>query len=103
MNIDLELAKKILFVVEEHNPKDRRIVLGISGHSQETTSHHVELLHEAGLIKAADYSSLRHYWEPKSLTEKGTEICTLLRNSSYGKLRLKKLLKETQYRLRNRS
>ena len=47
----------------------------VEGHSEEETSYHIMLLHQAGLIEATETSSLDGVcWSPKYLTYPGNEF-----------------------------
>ncbi|HBG31044.1 MAG TPA: hypothetical protein DDW98_10500, partial [Gammaproteobacteria bacterium] len=51
--------------------------------TSEEISYHVQLLHEAGLLKAQDYSSIGDYdWKPLTLTWEGHEFLDAARNET---------------------
>ncbi len=74
MKRDMDLARRILFALEEA-PLDEEVDLDLDGVSQVEISHHVMLLNEAGLIEAQDHTGfVGSNWQPKRLTWAGHEF-----------------------------
>ncbi len=85
MKRDMDLARAILLAVEEKGGPDggSEIDIGFPEKTPEEVSYHVQLLHEAGLLQATDYSSIGDYdWMPERLTWEGHEFLDAARNET---------------------
>lgn len=100
MKRDLDLARNILLAVEnnENAVGASFVIIEIPNRSQKEISYHVELLHEAGLIEAKDFSrGSRHYeWYPERLTWLGHEFLDSARDEDLWNRAKNKLTKETK-------
>ena len=56
MKRDMDLVRKILLMLEEHEHGMAPRKLVIEGHTDEEIGYHVHLMDQAGLLKAADVS-----------------------------------------------
>lgn len=83
MKRDMDLVRQILFAVEaSNNPRDT-VEVAVDGWSDTEVSYHVELLAEAGLIKAVNYSHKQaHDWRAVRLTWQGHEFLEAARNDT---------------------
>ena len=54
MKRDMDLVRKILLAVEEHDHGDAPTTLTIEGHSEEQIGYHTLLMGEAGLLKVVE-------------------------------------------------
>lgn len=97
MKRDLDLVREILLAIEnnENAVGASFVITEIPNRSQEEISYHVELLREAGLIEAKDFSKgSRHYeWRPKRLTWLGHEFLDSARDENSWKQAKSKLEK----------
>lgn len=82
MKFDKDLVREILLAVEAVQQDPRQwIDLEMPARDARTVAHHVMLLHEAGLLDAADVSSMGHFdWRPKRLTYEGHEFLNTIRD-----------------------
>ena len=97
MKRDMDLARSILFAVEE-NEEDPLgwIELDIPDHSAEEVAYHVMILAEAGLIEAQDLSSMDGFdCKPKRLTWYGHEFLDAARSDTLWERAKKETLKQT--------
>ncbi|HWM89533.1 MAG TPA: DUF2513 domain-containing protein [Thermoanaerobaculia bacterium] len=93
MKRDMDLARRILFAVEEA-PLDGETDLNFDDFSQEEISYHVMLLSEAGLIEAQDQSGYGGSdWQPERLTWAGHEFLDASRDQGRWE-KAKKLVRE---------
>jgi hypothetical protein len=75
MRLDHDFVRTLLQKIGELPFDGRFHSVLIEGHSEEKTSYHIMLLHEAGLIEATDVSSNDGVcWRPKYLTYAGNEF-----------------------------
>ena len=75
MRLDHDFARTLLQKVGEMPFDGSLHTVRIEGRSEEETSYHIMLLHQAGLIEAVDASSLDGVcWYPKYLTYAGNEF-----------------------------
>ena len=97
MKRDIDLVRDILLSIEDGKDADGRgfMRLNIPGRSREEVSYHVGLLYEAGLVEAANSSTLDGYeWQPKRLTWRGRQFLDSARDESSWE-RAKKELRKT--------
>ena len=82
MKLDKDLVRKILLKLEEDQSEPREIVnLQVSGHTHREISYHVQLLSQAGFVKAIDASSFDgEDWKPQHLTYEGHEFLDTVRD-----------------------
>jgi hypothetical protein len=83
MKRDMDLVREILLEMETWNvdQRDREIV--IKGHTPEEITYHLGLMHQAGLIKAADASSRDgEAWLPVDILWDGHEFLEASRNET---------------------
>ena len=84
MKRDMDLARTILFAIEEsHDDTQASIHLPVERYDTLHISHHIRLLKEGGLIHAIESShSLQAStsWKPHSLTWKGHDFLDLIRD-----------------------
>jgi len=81
MKRDMDLVRDILLAIEEKNDPQEPVELRINGRFQPEVSYHLELLHEEGLIKAADWSTKDgHDWRAIGLTSQGHEVLNSIRD-----------------------
>lgn len=82
----MELVRKILIALEEHENAFRPIPLsieGIDGYTKEQVKYHLKLMHQAGLIEAMKLSSFGgEEWVVKSLTWQGHEFLDAAKNDT---------------------
>jgi hypothetical protein len=84
MKRDMDLARQILFAIEE-NPDDPTgwVDVEIPGRSDLEVSYHVTLLAEAGLIEAANVDTDDGLeWKPSRLTWQGHEFLDGVRSDT---------------------
>lgn len=80
MKRDLDLARKILFQIEEHDWLD-----AVEGYSKKEIAYHLSLLEEAGLLTQEIYSNLYlndSMLEGNRITWAGHEFLDASRNTS---------------------
>lgn len=83
MKRDMDLAREILFKIEEHPDPNDIAEISIGDYSDDEISYHIKLLKQAGLIDAIDFSDSRGFeWKAKSLTWEGHEFLEAARNLS---------------------
>lgn len=85
MKRDLDLSRIILFAIEKDEKATGHgfISLNIDGYSEEQISYHVQLLQEAGLIEAKNWSSQSSFqWVPSRLTWQGHEFLDSARSDN---------------------
>ena len=84
MKRDLDLIRDILLSIEaDGGDPIEPIQITLSGHSRESVSYHVQLLAEAGLIRAADFSSADgSEWRAQRLTWAGHEFLDNARSTT---------------------
>lgn len=74
MKRNMDLIREILLEIEVRPPSVMGFDLNIENYSPEMVSYHVLLLHEAGLIRAAEPKGNQRFWRPKRLTWRGHEF-----------------------------
>jgi len=77
MKRDMDLVRKILLAMENHESGFAPHPFKIEGHDDDEVGHHVYLMAEAGLIKAADatcQASASPVAIPRSITWEGHEF-----------------------------
>jgi uncharacterized protein DUF2513 len=76
MERDMDLIRQLLFEIREKSSNDRPLRLTVDGFSDDQISYHVELLVQAGFVRATDMSKGRmgKIWLPISLTWSGHEF-----------------------------
>lgn len=83
MKRDMDLARQILFAVEAEPTPDAELRPEVGGYSAEVIAEHVRLLHEAGLLRAIDGSSMDGLdWIATGLTWNGHEFLDAARDDS---------------------
>lgn len=84
MKRDMDLVRKILLELEEkEDPVQPLQDLEIPGYSPAQISHHIELMAQADLITAHDFSTMNSYeWCPTNLTWQGHEFLDTARNET---------------------
>ncbi|MDB5971361.1 MAG: Uncharacterized protein JWQ90_3811 [Hydrocarboniphaga sp.] len=85
MKRDMDLARQILLAIEGQEDADGSswFALEFEGVSDKSVSHHIRLLHEAGLLDAIDLSTMAGpEWRPKSLTWAGHEFLDAARDET---------------------
>ncbi len=81
----MDLARKILFAIEECPDPWGPRELEIENYSDELVSYHIKLLFEAGLIEAEDCSSCGpggYSWDAGTLTWAGHEFIEAARDNT---------------------
>ena len=79
----MDLARNILFKIEDYTEPNGWAEIKIDDYSQEEISYHIKLLYQAGLIEADDVTDTSGFeWKAKSLTWKGHEFLESARNNS---------------------
>jgi len=83
MKRDMDLARNILFKIEDYSEPNDWAEIKLEDYSQEEISYHIKLLYQAGLIEANDVTDTSGFeWKAKSLTWKGHEFLEAARNNS---------------------
>lgn len=85
MKRDMDLARKILFAIEESEGECGPDDIKIEGYSDQIVYYHIKILAEAGLIEAEDISTMGEngfQWWAKSLTWQGHEFLDAARDNS---------------------
>jgi len=83
MKRDMDLARDILFKLEDKNNPMEALKYRREGYSDVEVSYHIKLLNEAGLIHAIDASSAAGLtWFAMHLTWEGHEFIELARSDS---------------------
>ncbi len=97
MKRDMDLARQILFAIEESNQDPIGwISIKIPDRDARDVSYHVQILSEAGLIEARDLSSKSGYeWKPTRLTWYGHEFLDAARSDTLWERAKALTLKET--------
>jgi hypothetical protein len=87
MKRDMQLVREILLAVEQDTEPVGWIKdLSIPGREPAEISHHVKLLHQAGLLEAKDLSTLTTFeWAPQQLTWSGHELLDAIRHDTVWK------------------
>ena len=96
MKRDMELIRAILIKVEKL-PYDAGFHdISVEGYSEEEINYYVLLAHEAGLIDAADLTTMDGVcWKPKRLTYQGHEFLDSARSDTVWNKAKEKLLTTT--------
>ncbi|PJA96228.1 MAG: hypothetical protein CO129_07625 [Ignavibacteriales bacterium CG_4_9_14_3_um_filter_34_10] len=83
MKRDMDLARNILFKIEEYPEPNGWADIKIENYSQDEISYHIKLLFQADLIEADNLTDSSGFeWKAKSLTWKGHEFIEAARNNS---------------------
>ncbi len=83
MKRDMDLVRKILLKIEDSPEYSFINPFNIEGYDDNQVSYHLELLDEAGLIKARDESTMGGYcWIPDCLTWEGHEFLEASRDDN---------------------
>ncbi len=83
MKRDMDLAREILFAIENSDCEKGWAETAIAGRSAREISYHVKLLSQAGLITAIDCSTMMgDDWKAESLTWAGHEFLDASRKTS---------------------
>lgn len=84
MKRDMDLARKILLMIEEYPEPDHLIEPEMEGYSTKVVSYHFKLLHQAGLIEADESPEIGVdlYWWATSLTWSGHEFLDASRDET---------------------
>ncbi len=84
MKRDMDLARAILYQVEEKSQGAGWVDLAIQGHTEQEASYHIMLLHEAGLLEGINLSGCSNglEWKAKRLTWPGHEFLDAIRNET---------------------
>jgi len=83
MRRDMDLARNILFTIEEYSEPNGWAEIKIENYSQEEISYHIKLLYQAGLIEADNLTDSGGFeWKAKSLTWNGHEFLDSARSNS---------------------
>ena len=94
MKRDLQLIRKILFAMEQHEHGFAPHPLGIDGYTEAQIGHHAYLMEEAGLIEAAEcthFQSGSPTAIPTTITWDGREFLEAARNDQLWSRALKTL------------
>jgi hypothetical protein len=97
MKRDMDLVRKILFEIEAYeSPRGMGKALDIDGFDSQVVSGHVQLLKDAGLVRAIDASSCSGLaFIPIGLTWQGHEFLESARNDNLWNRAKEKVLEET--------
>lgn len=83
MRRDMDLVREILLQVEAWPEPNSWVELSFPGRPQDEVSYQVEIMVQAGLIKAQDLSTLSGYeWRPVSLIWAGHEFLDAARDDT---------------------
>lgn len=83
MKRDMDLARRILFEIEEFPQPGAYGQVEVEDYSSEMISYHVKLLAEAGLIEARDGSTFGRFdWKAGDLTWEGHEFLDAARDDN---------------------
>lgn len=86
MRRDMDLARKILIQVADHESAAGWVPINIPDVPQETVSYHVKLLWQAGYLEADNDSQFGEFsWQALSLTWHGHEFIDAARNEGVWK------------------
>ena len=86
MKRDMDLAREILFAIEENDDEPGTMEIELPGRSALYVSYHVTLLAEAGLIEAENTTSMDQYeYLPTRLTWAGHEFLDAVRDDTVWK------------------
>ena len=87
MKRDMDLARHILFAIEEHDGDPLRYIdLKISGRTDREVSYHVMLLGEARLVEVKNYGNANRFeYRPRRLTWEGHEFLDAVRDDTVWK------------------
>lgn len=82
MKLDKELVREILLAVEAAPTDDRGAVVEIAGRDPRAVNYHVEILTEAGLLRAQEIGGLgdESWWYVDRLTYAGHEFLDTVRD-----------------------
>ena len=90
----MDLVRKILLAIEAHPDPNDAFVVDIPEYSREEIMYHVELLGEAGLVHAMNFTSFGTLeWQVRSLTWAGHEFLDAVRNDTVWK-KIKTVMKD---------
>ena len=97
MKRDMDLVRKVLFELENHDERDTWIGdFAVEGVDEHTLSIHLRLMKEAGLIEAQDLSSMQGIrYKPKRLTWQGHEFLETIRSQKVWERTKAKVLEQT--------
>jgi DNA-binding transcriptional ArsR family regulator len=83
MKLNMDLARSILFELEEYPEPNGWAEIKIANYSQKEISYHIKLLFQAGLIEADDLTDSSGFeWKAKSITWNGHQFLEAARNNS---------------------
>lgn len=83
MKRDMDLAREILFKIEDWPEYGFPIDIRIEGHHADEISYHVMLLNQAGLITAFEFSTdAANDWRASGLTWEGHEFLDAARENT---------------------
>ncbi len=84
MKRDMDLARQILFTIEESSYDGAPMDIHLDGFSEKEVSYHVMLLAEAELVEAKSWSEFGGGWDcqPTRLTWQGHEFLDAARNEN---------------------
>ena len=83
MKRDMELVRAILIELEQCPDQGDCHEIHIPDHTDDEISSHVELMQEAGLVEAIDFSSFDgKCWKPQRLTWDGHEFLDAVRSDT---------------------
>lgn len=83
MERNLDLVRVILIETDKNQQPEAPIEIAAPGYSPSQIAYHVQLLAQAGLIRALDFSAGPDAdWRPTSLTWQGHEFLAAARNES---------------------
>lgn len=88
MKRDMELIRRLLFLIEEQNDDQKELKLP-EDIDRQTMVYHLKLLEQAGYVKNnIDYADDEPYWINSSLTWEGYEFLDSIKNESvWGKIK----------------
>jgi len=95
MKFDMDLARKILFAVEDYAEPNGYADINIEGYTNKEISYHIKLLSQANLIEAFDMTDSTGFdWKAKSLTWEGHQFLDSARNTTHWTEAKKKILEK---------
>ena len=95
MKLDKDLVRNLLLQIEAKPDPIGLIEITVAGHPREEVAYHIQILDEAGFIKAEDLSSYDGYdWRAERLTFDGHEFLDTVRDAKIWR-RTKEIAKST--------
>ena len=86
MERDMDLVRQLLKEIRQQSNNDKVLRLKIEGRTDEEVSYHIEIMAQAGLVRATPRSQgpVGSTWYPSSLTWDGQEFLTPLQTTRLG-------------------